>query len=301
MFSKNDIVLSALLILCSCSNTVPHDLNKKSDSHTIDKEKSYLSSKIKNDSHSENKSNHVITKSNKHEGKDKKHKSILKNTKMNNGLDNKDNKDNKDKKIKNKVHHIAPPLPEPMPPITAPKRIGHPLANSTKIIFMLGEDSQGYYLYGEGMIVKGTYDKFLRYINYYNKKGINLNRIMMHSPGGLMNEAIKIGTYMQEHQWGAASDKYMKCYSACGIIYASGVFKQIQSGAEIGFHRPYDPNKADTEKFKRHIYNIYKPYWNYIGGNEELYNDFMNNYGRDQMLILTEDNISNFMKVERIK
>lgn len=194
----------------------------------------------------------------------------------------------------------VPPLPEAMPPIMAPKQVGHPLANSTKIIFMLGEDAQGYYLYGEGMIAEGTYDKFLRYVDYYNKKGIELDRVMIHSPGGLMNEAIQIGTYMQENHWGAASDQYMKCYSACGIIFASGVYKQIQQGAEIGFHRPYDPNKVDTEEFKRHMYQVYQPYWKYIGGSSELYDDFMKNYGRDQMLILTESNIDQFMKVERI-
>ncbi|CAM4179583.1 hypothetical protein [Vibrio neonatus] len=196
--------------------------------------------------------------------------------------------------------HIAPPLPEKMPPIMAPKKIGHPLANSTKIIFMLGQDKKGYYLYGEGKITEGTYDKFLRYVAYYKGKGIALNRLMIHSPGGLMNEAIKIGTYMQENKWGSASDQYMKCYSACGIIYASGVFKQIEPGAEIGFHRPYNPSKPDTERFKKHVYKVYKPYWEYIGGSSKLYDEFMHNYDRNQMLILTESNINKYMKVEKM-
>lgn len=192
----------------------------------------------------------------------------------------------------------APVLPAHEFDIRAPKSYQHPLANAHKIIFMLGEDKAGNYLYGEGPLLAGTYEKMLRYINFYKKKNINLNRLMLHSPGGLVNEGLLIGNYVRQHNWTTDSDKYMRCYSSCGFIFASGVKKRIQQGAEIGFHRPYDPAKSDTPYFIEQVYQEYKPYWRYIQGDPALYDLFMKQYGRDQMYIMRADTIGRYMQVE---
>ncbi|SON53091.1 hypothetical protein [Vibrio tapetis] len=189
-------------------------------------------------------------------------------------------------------------LPIFSPNISAPKKLEHPLKNATSLTFMLGEDSYGHYLYGEGPIVKGAYSKFLKYVNHFKSNGIHLNRIMLHSPGGLVNEGLQIAYYIHDNNWTTDSDKYMRCYSSCGFIYAAGTTKRIQKGAEVGFHRPFFPSKPDTPEIIQQMYKEYQYFWQYIGGNKELYDIFMKNYGRDDMYILRTDNVNKFMNTE---
>lgn len=189
--------------------------------------------------------------------------------------------------------------PQTFPDFYAPEKFGHPLQHSKKLTFMIGEDSQGSYLYGEGPIIEGAYDKFLKYVNHYQKLGINLDRLMLHSPGGVLNEGILIGEYILKNQWNTDADKYMRCYSTCGFIYAAGTKKRIQSGAEVGFHRPYLPNKADTPEFIEQVYKEYQNYWEAVSGSPALYNKFMREYGRDDMYILNNRNIQKYMIVEK--
>lgn len=195
-----------------------------------------------------------------------------------------------------KMEEIVPQKPSPN--IKAPSKFNHPLDDATNLIFMLGEDESGYYLYGEGALLTGAYDKFLKYVNFYSQQNIELNRLMLHSPGGIVNEGLKIGYYLRENKWITDSDKYMKCYSTCGFVFASGVEKRIQGGAEVGFHRPYLVNEADTQEFIQQVYQDYLPFWNYIQGDQKLYHDFMTNYGRDDMLILDTKTIKQYMVVE---
>ena len=53
---------------------------------------------------------------------------------------------------------------------------------------MLGQDDKGYYLYSEGAITNGAYNKFKRYVAHFDKSGVKLDRLMMHSPGGMLAE-----------------------------------------------------------------------------------------------------------------
>ncbi|MEZ9120850.1 hypothetical protein [Vibrio cyclitrophicus] len=185
------------------------------------------------------------------------------------------------------------------PEFYAPEKYKHPLRNSKNLTFMIGEDSQGSYLYGEGPIVPGAYNKFLKYVEHYKSLGVNLERLMLHSPGGVLNEGIKIGEYLLDNNWTTDADKYMRCYSTCGFIYAAGIDKRIQTNAEIGFHRPYLPQVEDTPEFIQQVYNEYRGYWQAIGGSPELYNKFMRGYGREDMYILNTKNIKKYMHVEK--
>ncbi|GGB45970.1 hypothetical protein GCM10011607_02560 [Shewanella inventionis] len=196
------------------------------------------------------------------------------------------------------IPHEPPSLPKIMPDIRAPDRYKHPLQHANKIIFMLGEDDNGHYLYGEGPLLTGAHEKMLRYINFYKESGIELKRLMLHSPGGLVKEGLLIGNYIRQNNWTTDSDKHMRCYSSCGFIFASGVKKRIQKGAEIGFHRPYIPTKEDTPEFIKQVYDEYQPYWSYIQGDHALYDIFMKQYGRDDMYILRSGTISKYMQVE---
>ncbi|MCG9642082.1 hypothetical protein L1D22_19765 [Vibrio sp. Isolate34] len=192
-------------------------------------------------------------------------------------------------------------LPKTLPSIQAPEHLEHPLSASMGIMFLLGEDSKGYYLYGEGKIAEGTFQKFIRYVDHYKLRNIELDRIMIHSPGGLMHEAMLVGRYMQENNWSSDSDKHMRCYSACGFIFASGTTKRMQSGAEVGFHRPYLPQIEDTPEIISAMYERYIPFWIEIDGDPTLFNKFMKNYGRDDMLILTTEDANDYLMVDIYK
>lgn len=185
------------------------------------------------------------------------------------------------------------------PEFYAPEKYKHPLRHSKKLNFMIGEDSKGSYLYGEGPIVPGAFDKFIAYVDHYKKQGVNLKRFMLHSPGGVLDEGLKIGEYILQNSWDTDADKYMRCYSTCGFIYAAGSTKYIQTGAEVGFHRPYLPGVADTPEFIEQVYNEYQTYWTTVDGNKELYDKFMLEYGRDEMFILKTNNIDNYIPVEK--
>ncbi|WP_213864637.1 hypothetical protein [Vibrio crassostreae] len=204
-------------------------------------------------------------------------------------------------KVQEKAQKQDSPPSSPLvfPEFYAPEKYKHPLRHSENLNFMIGEDDKGSYLYGEGPIVQGAYKKFLTYVNHYKKQGVELKRFMLHSPGGVLDEGIQIGEYIHNNGWDTDADKYMRCYSTCGFIYSAGTKKHIQSGAEIGFHRPYLPGVADTPDFIEKVYNEYQIYWTTVDGNKELYDKFMLEYDRDEMLILKTNNIDNYIPVEK--
>lgn len=210
-----------------------------------------------------------------------------------------DEKQKEQEQEKAKKQDKTPSPPIVFPEFYAPEKYKHPLRHSKNLNFMIGEDGKGSYLYGEGPIVQGAYKKFLAYVDHYKKQGVELKRFMLHSPGGVLDEGIKIGEYIQKNDWETDADKYMRCYSTCGFIYSAGTKKHIQSGAEIGFHRPYLPGVADTPEFIEKVYNEYQNYWKSVDGNKELYDKFMLEYGRDEMFILKTSNIDNYIPVEK--
>ncbi|WP_067522661.1 hypothetical protein [Endozoicomonas ascidiicola] len=194
-----------------------------------------------------------------------------------------------------------PPMPvlKFNPNFLAPEKFQHPLQTSDNLVFMLGQDKKGNYLYSEGAITDGAYKKFIRYVAHFAEKGIKLDRLMMHSPGGMLAEGIQIGQFVRENQWTTDLDQHMRCYSSCAMIYAAGVEKRMQTGAEVGFHRPYIPSEPDTPELIEQVYQDYQPYWKYVQGDPALYDDFMKNYGRDDMLVLTTETATKHMKIEK--
>ena len=182
------------------------------------------------------------------------------------------------------------------PNFLAPEKFKHPLQTSNKMTFMLGQDDKGFYLYAEGVIKNGDFEKFKRYVAHYQKNGIKLDRLMMHSPGGMLAEGLWIGEYIHNRQWETDLDKHMRCYSSCAMIYAAGVKKYMQDGAELGFHRPYIPEEPDTPELVNRIYQDYQQYWGSVQGNQALYDNFMKNYGRDEMLLLTTESHHNISR-----
>lgn len=74
--------------------------------------------------------------------------------------------------------------------------------------------------------------------------------LCLDSPGGSYDEAVSIATLLIKERIGTKVEQYRKCFSACSIIFMSGVMatgaemwaspaREIHATAELGFHAPY--------------------------------------------------------------
>lgn len=181
----------------------------------------------------------------------------------------------------------------------APVKYHHPVRDAKELTIMLGEDQQGYYLYAEGPIQQGAYNKFIKYVDFYKQQHVKLQRFMMHSNGGLMNEGLQIGNYLHQNGWTTDLDEHMRCYSSCAFIYMGGTHKRFQHGAQLGFHRPYLPNEPDSSEMIAALYTFYSPYWKKVRGSQQLYDQFMMHYGRDNLLMLSDKTVGKYVSVVR--
>lgn len=84
-----------------------------------------------------------------------------------------------------------------------------------------------------GKIEIGDYQKMVSIIR--DKKKIPRYLALVQSPGGDMEEAIKIGEFVRK---GLVRVTVLgKCYSACSLILIAGIDRTVHG--EVGLHRPY--------------------------------------------------------------
>jgi hypothetical protein len=83
-----------------------------------------------------------------------------------------------------------------------------------------------------GEIVRGDAIEFERQI-----QGINRGLVVLSSPGGLIDEALRIGAAVKTQ--GLATMVIDECASACGLVWLSGERRYFNKGARIGFHAAY--------------------------------------------------------------
>jgi uncharacterized protein YecT (DUF1311 family) len=63
--------------------------------------------------------------------------------------------------------------------------------------------------------------------------------VILESPGGLVGEAMSIGAEIRERGYATYVPPSAECYSACGIIWLSGVRRRMSESSVIGFHAVY--------------------------------------------------------------
>ena len=191
------------------------------------------------------------------------------------------------KRVATKYHQVKPTK------IFAPKKFTN--RPNKKMDFMIGYNKdKSEFVYMEGEFGEDTFKNFLEFLKQSNTSAKELK---INSNGGLVTTAMQIGSYVKEHRWNTGVDKEMHCYSACAFVYFAGKKKSIQGEAKIGLHRPYIPGKADTPQSIAKTKREYLSYWNYIQAPLDLYNDMMD-IGRDDLLILTKENIDEYIDVE---
>jgi hypothetical protein len=95
-------------------------------------------------------------------------------------------------------------------------------AKCVRIIFVSGE------------IVKGDADHFKSLIK---SEKIERAVVMLHSPGGRLDDAITIGANIHERGFVTLVGDNGTCASACADIWLAGKVRYVSEEAAIGFHR----------------------------------------------------------------
>lgn len=89
-----------------------------------------------------------------------------------------------------------------------------------------------------GDVVHGDYERFVAVA-----KQIPANEpviVALASKGGIVTDAINIGTYIHEHGWATVVLPNNVCVSACASIWIGGAIRIMSWTAHIGFHQETD-------------------------------------------------------------
>jgi hypothetical protein len=92
-----------------------------------------------------------------------------------------------------------------------------------------------------GGIGEGDSDRFERALDDLPDA---VRTVVLHSPGGLVREAIRIGRLLREREMQTAVAADGACISACPLILFAGVERRISPQAWIGMHQAYLPQSS---------------------------------------------------------
>ena len=108
---------------------------------------------------------------------------------------------------------------------TPDKKLGEP------ITFELAGDGR---LMATGTIVPGAADTFAAEIE---KRGAYVKTVVLHSPGGSVQDALRIGRLIRERTFNTEVADGRYCASSCPLIFAGGVERSAGQKAAIGVHQ----------------------------------------------------------------
>lgn len=91
-----------------------------------------------------------------------------------------------------------------------------------------------------GEIVEGDARKFSTAV-----EGLEDASIVLNSPGGLVREALEIGAIIRLEGFTTLVAEEQKCFSACGLIWVSGVRRYMSRTSLIGFHAAYKQENGE--------------------------------------------------------
>jgi hypothetical protein len=108
---------------------------------------------------------------------------------------------------------------------TSDKALGAPIS------FELAGDGR---LIATGTIVPGASDSFAAEIE---KRGDYVKTVVLHSPGGSVQDALKIGRLIRERKYNTEVLDARYCASSCPLVFAGGVERLAAPKAAIGVHQ----------------------------------------------------------------
>jgi hypothetical protein len=114
-----------------------------------------------------------------------------------------------------------------------------------------------------GTIEKGDYARLIQFVRHPDNYGRFARTVYLDSPGGDVAEAIKIANLLDKSYAATHVASGARCYSACFILWMSGVARHVSSGATLGVHRilvrqgekSVDPQSAYFTRIARSVEN----------------------------------------------
>jgi hypothetical protein len=98
-------------------------------------------------------------------------------------------------------------------------------------------------LIANGTIRPGTAKVFAAEIE---KRGSYVKRVVLHSRGGSVSDAIEMGRLIRQKQFGTEVESGRYCASSCPLVFAGGVERSAGENAAIGVHQVTASAASDT-------------------------------------------------------
>lgn len=89
----------------------------------------------------------------------------------------------------------------------------------------------------QGTIQKGDYAKLIAFVRHPDNYGRFARTVFLDSPGGDVFETLKIAHLLEKSHAATHVVREARCYSACFILWMSGVSRNVAAGATLGVHR----------------------------------------------------------------
>jgi len=89
----------------------------------------------------------------------------------------------------------------------------------------------------QGTIHKGDYAKVIEFVRHPDNYGRFARSVYLDSPGGDLVETVRIAHLLEKSYAATHVVPGARCYSACFILWMSGVSRTVSEGATLGVHR----------------------------------------------------------------
>jgi len=115
----------------------------------------------------------------------------------------------------------------------------------------------------QGSIQKGDYAKIIQFVRHPDNYGRFARSVFLDSPGGDLVETVRIAHLLEKSYAATHVDAGARCYSACFILWMSGVSRNVSDRAVLGVHRihvkvdgePMDPGSERFASIARRVEN----------------------------------------------
>lgn len=89
----------------------------------------------------------------------------------------------------------------------------------------------------QGTIQQGDYAKLIAFVRHPDNYGRFARTVFLDSPGGDLVETVKMAHLLEKSHAATHVVREARCYSACFILWMSGVSRNVSAGATLGVHR----------------------------------------------------------------
>jgi len=113
----------------------------------------------------------------------------------------------------------------------------------------------------QGNIEKGDYARIVEFVRHPDNFGRFAHSVFLDSPGGDLGETVRIAHLLERSYAATYVEPGARCYSACFILWMSGVSRNVAQGATLGVHRIHvkvngeaiDPGSERFASIARHV------------------------------------------------